>query len=86
MKKRITLASAVLGLAFAVGANAADTAADKATRVGTCEDAKKQRDYFCDESNAGGDTMVALGTACNNAKSNVKEACEGVVEDDKAYK
>jgi hypothetical protein len=29
--------------------------------------------------------MVALGTACNNAKSNVKEACEGIVEADKTY-
>jgi hypothetical protein len=29
--------------------------------------------------------MVAIGTACNNAKNNVKEACEGIVEADKTY-
>jgi hypothetical protein len=29
---------------------------------------------------------VALGTACRNAKINVKEACEGVVLPDPAYK
>ena len=74
---------AFLGMAISVGAQAAD---DKATRVGTCEDAKKQQEYFCDESNAANDTMVALGTACRNAQLNVKEACEGIVEEDKAYK
>jgi len=47
---------------------------------------KKQQDYFCDKKNAAGDSMVALGTACRNAKINVKEACEGVVEPDPEYK
>jgi hypothetical protein len=32
------------------------------------------------------DSMVALGTACRNAKVNVKEACEGVVLPDPEYK
>jgi len=36
--------------------------------------------------NASSDSMVALGTACRNAKINVKEACEGVVEKDETYK
>ena len=27
----------------------------------------------------------AIGTACTNAKNNVKEACEGIVEPDKKY-
>jgi len=36
--------------------------------------------------NAATDSMVALGTACRNAKINVKEACEGVVTPDPAYK
>jgi hypothetical protein len=36
--------------------------------------------------NVASDSMVALGTACRNAKINVKEACEGVVEADEVYK
>ena len=58
----------------------------KKSRVGTCQDAKKQQDYFCDMKNAATDSMVALGTACRNAKVNVKEACEGVVLPDPEYK
>ena len=55
------------------------------TRVGTCNDARSQMDYFCNPANAASDSMVALGTACNNARNNVKEACEGIVEADKTY-
>src|SRR5882672_797816 len=57
----------------------------KKTRVGTCNDAKSQMEYFCNPANAASDSMVAIGTACTNAKSNVKEACEGIVEPDKKY-
>mgnify|MGYP006879050003 FL=1 len=55
------------------------------TRVGTCADARSQQEYFCDMTNAANDSMVALGTACRNAKINVKEACEGVVLPDTQY-
>ena len=55
------------------------------TRVGTCNDARSQMEYFCNPDNAASDSMVALGTACNNARNNVKEACEGIVEADKTY-
>jgi hypothetical protein len=61
-------------------------AAEKDERAGSCEDAKSQMSYFCDEKNSGSDTMVAIGTACENAKKNVAAACEGKVEADKAYK
>ncbi len=82
MKKRLMVGP--LALALVVGlAVAAD---GKKTRVGTCDDAKKQEAYFCDKSNAANDSMVALGTACRNAKLNVKEACEGVVDKDTEYK
>ena len=57
----------------------------KKTRVGTCSDAKSQMEYFCNPDNAANDSMVAIGTACTNAKNNVKEACEGIVEPDKTY-
>ena len=43
-------------------------------------------EYFCDPERGKNDTMVQMGTACNNAKNNVKEACEGIVEQDKEYK
>ncbi len=65
-------------------AQAADE--DKKTRAGTCADAKKQQEYFCDTKNPAHDLMLALGTACRNAKSNVKESCEGVVAPDPEYK
>ena len=55
-------------------------------RAGNCNDAKKQMDYFCNRENSANDTMVAVGTACTNAKKNVAAACEGVIEEDKAYK
>ena len=29
--------------------------------------------------------MVQTGTACRNAKLNMKSACDGVVEDDQEY-
>jgi formiminotetrahydrofolate cyclodeaminase len=48
-------------------------------------DARSQQEYFCDMTNAANDSMVALGTACRNAKINVKEACEGVVLPDTQY-
>ena len=78
----------VLGLMLlSVGGIAvADHHGEKKTRVGTCADAKKQQDYFCDMKNAANDSMVALGTACRNAKLNVREACEGVVDKDETYK
>ena len=81
------LASVLASLLLITGSVAvADHHVEKKTRVGTCDDAKKQQDYFCDQKNASSDSMVALGTACRNAKINVKEACEGVVQPDETYK
>ncbi len=59
---------------------------ERLERAGNCSDAKQQMAYFCDESNAGADSMVAIGTACTNAKNNVKAACEGVDTPDAEYK
>ena len=82
--KRFTLLTMLLASFWFVAGPA--TAAEPAkTRVGTCNDAKSQMEYFCNPDNAASDSMVALGTACNNAKNNVKEACEGIVEADKTY-
>ena len=58
---------------------------ERLERAGNCSDAKKQMAYFCDESNAGSDSMVAIGTACTNAKNNVKAACEGIETPDAEY-
>ncbi len=85
--KSLTLAPVLATLLLITGSAAiADHHGEKKTRVGTCDDAKKQQDYFCDQKNAASDSMVALGTACRNAKLNVKEACEGVVQPDESYK
>jgi hypothetical protein len=80
MRLGFLLAMSVLVAPLALAAD------DSKTRVGTCEDAKSQMEYFCNPANAASDSMVAIGTACTNAKNNVKEACEGVVAPDKAYK
>jgi len=80
---RISTLSAVSLVLTALSAVAADDS--NVTRVGTCNDAKSQMEYFCNPDNAANDSMVAIGTACTNAKNNVKEACEGIVEPDKAY-
>ena len=80
---------AVLAAIFLVpGVAIADHHKDKAylERAGNCSDAQKQREYFCDQSNAAQDSMVAIGTACNNAKNNVKAACEGIETPDAEYK
>lgn len=76
---------AIFLVAFSFVSGLAAAAEPAKTRVGTCKDAKSQMEYFCNPANAASDSMVALGTACNNAKNNVKEACEGVVEADKTY-
>jgi hypothetical protein len=70
------------------GVAIADHHKDKAylERAGNCNDAKSQMEYFCDQSNAAQDSMVAIGTACNNAKNNVKAACEGIDTPDAEYK
>ena len=78
MKRIVSLLC--VSLACAVGSV---LAAEKDTRAGNCEDAKKQVDYFCKENP--NDTMVTIGTACTNAKNNQKAACEGIVEADKKY-
>ena len=74
---------AALSLTFAATALAQEK---KDERAGTCSDAKSQMEYFCDSSRAANDTMVAMGTACENAKKNVAAACECQAEADKAYK
>ncbi len=81
MKKKVGLAC----LAVFCAASIAFAADKKDERAGKCNDAKSQMDYFCSKENAGGDTLVSLGTACNNAKKNVAAACEGKVEADQTY-
>ena len=72
-------------LAMSLSATSAFAADKKDERAGKCEDAKSQMDYFCSKDNAGGDTLVSLGTACNNAKDNVAAACDGKAKADQKY-
>ena len=83
---KIRMFAVIAAILFMPGLTLADHHGDAKGRVGDCNDAKQQMAYFCDESNAGGDSMVQIGTACNNAKNNVKEACEGIVQPDAEYK
>lgn len=82
MKKVVGLACLAMILS-ATSALAADKKKDE--RAGKCEDAKSQMEYFCSKENSKGDTLVSLGTACNNAKDNVAAACEGKVKEDLKY-
>lgn len=80
MKTTISLSM----VAFLFAASAALAEEKKSdTRAGKCDDAKSQVDYFC-KPNAK-DTMVTIGTACNNAKKNMAAACDGKVEPDQKY-
>ena len=85
---RIRMLAVLAAIVLVPGTAIADHHGDKAQqeRAGNCRDAKSQMEYFCDQSNAAQDSMVAIGTACNNAKNNVKAACEGVVMPDAEYK
>ena len=85
---RIRMLAVLAAIVFVPGVAIADHHKDKANleRAGNCSDARKQREYFCDQSNAAQDSMVAIGTACNNAKNNVKAACEGIDTPDAEYK
>jgi|GEM_PF-3752102 len=79
--------SSALLLSTQVAANDQTTVAAKdqtKTRVGTCEDAKAQTKYWCEEREQV--TVVSFGMECENAKKNAEEACNGVVEEDKPYK
>lgn len=83
MLKRLAISTLTGALALTTFCALAE---DKDERAGNCDDARKQMDYFCNSANSANDTMVAVGTACTNAKKNVEAACEGKVEADKAYK
>lgn len=85
---RIWMLAVLAPLVLAPAIAAADHHSEKARleRAGNCEDAKQQMAYFCDQSNAANDSMVAIGTACPNAKNNVKAACEGIDTPDAEYK
>ncbi len=74
----LALASAlVLSSSLVIGA-------EKDTRGGSCEDAKKQFEYFCNGD--ANDIMMKVPIACPNAKKNMAAACDGVVEADQPYK
>jgi len=61
-------------------------AEEKDTRGGTCEDAKKQHEYYCEGKGDPNDIFTQANIACNNAKRNMAAACEGKVERDSEYK
>jgi len=61
-------------------------AADNDTRAGTCDDAKKQHEYYCEGKNDPNDIFTQANIACNNAKRNMAAACEGKASPDAEYK
>ena len=85
---KVWMFAALAAIVLAPSISLADhhTEQERLQRAGNCNDAKQQMEYFCDESNAGSDSMVAIGTACTNAKNNVKAACEGIDQPDAEYK
>ena len=81
MKTHSLIGALVFGLAATVC-----VAAEKDTRGGTCEDAKKQHEYYCEGKNDPNDIFTQANIACNNAKRNMAAACEGKVAPDAEYK
>jgi hypothetical protein len=69
-----------------LGASSVGFAQQADTRGGTCEDAKKQHEYYCEGKGDPNDIFTQANIACNNAKRNVAAACEGKVEADVEYK
>jgi len=81
VKTSCLIGALVLGLSAAPG-----SAAEKDTRGGTCDDAKKQHVYYCEGKNDPNDIFTQANIACNNAKRNMAAACEGNVAPDTEYK
>ena len=81
MKAHSLIVALVLGIAAPAG-----HAQEKDTRGGTCEDAKKQHEYYCEGKNDPNDIFTQANIACNNAKRNMAAACEGKVAPDAEYK
>jgi hypothetical protein len=82
VKTRHWIAALLLGSAGLV----AVAAEEKDTRGGTCEDAKKQHEYYCEGKGDPNDIFTQANIACNNAKRNMAAACEGKVQPDAEYK
>lgn len=83
MKTHSLISALVLGLAATVGVAAQE---EKDTRGGTCEDTKKQYEYYCSGKGDPNDIFTQANIACNNAKRNMAAACEGKAEADAEYK
>ena len=81
MKAHFLIGAWFLGVAATVG-----FAAEVDTRAGTCEDAKKQHEYYCEGKNDPNDIFTQANIACNNAKRNMAAACEGKAAPDAEYK
>jgi hypothetical protein len=82
VKSLSVIFASVLALAAASGF----TAEEKDTRAGTCEDAKKQHEYYCEGKGDPNDIFTQANIACNNAKRNMAAACEGKAAPDAEYK
>ena len=81
MRARSLIGALVLGLAASAG-----VAQETDTRGGTCEDAKKQHEYYCEGKGDPNDIFTQANIACNNAKRNMAAACEGKAEPDSEYR
>jgi hypothetical protein len=83
MKVHSLIGALVLGLAAGNGIAGENDGKD--TRGGTCDDAKKQHEYYCEGKGDPNDIFTQANIACNNAKRNMAAACEGVVQPDAEY-
>ena len=79
-------AHAAVGILLLALAAPAGLAADKDVRGGSCEDARKQHEYYCEGKGDPNDIFTQANIACNNAKRNMAAACEGKAEPDTEYK
>ena len=77
MRKTILLAVCAVSFASITYAQQTqETTAEKAetqTAAGTCEEAKQQHTYWCEERESV--SVISFGMECENAKRNMAEAC-----------
>ncbi len=83
MRKAFLFAVCAIAFASVSHAQTEQTATEKgeaATAAGTCEEAKQQHQYWCEERES--ISVVSFGMECENAKRNMAEACGQSVQSD----
>ncbi len=77
MRKTLLLAVCAFSFASICQAQAQQNSSEEGetpTAAGTCEEAKQQHRYWCEERESV--SVISFGMECENAKRNMTEACD----------